>query len=198
MASRPRALVRGTGGVRGAKTSETPHWWGMCWDARAQRRNHSVMPHHDTVASQSLREILFKWVPHHGKWLQRHSIFTSGVPNMSGTRLPCKRLDRRRCIFQLGTPLPSLGVDGPGLPGRNSIECPITPRCHRHMPSSQLGSPRWSAPSSIEIQLGCNPTFFSVPSPTPLRTSHLATYCDTKFCSILRTTLWYPLEGALG
>ena len=94
--------------------------------------------------------------------------------------------------FSAETPFPSLGVDGPGLPGRNSIECPVTPRCCRHMLSSQLGSPRWSASSSIEIQSGYDPTFFSVPSPTPLRTSPLATYCDTKFCSIPDTTLRYP------
>ena len=139
----------------------------MCWDARAQRRNRSASPLRDAAVPQSLREILFKWVPRRRKRSQGHSVFTSGVPNMSGTRLTCKKINRRRRVFQLGTPLPSLGVDGPGLPGRISIERPIAPRRHRHLPSSRPGSPRWSAPSPTEIGLGCDAKFFSVPSATP-------------------------------
>ena len=139
----------------------------MCWDARAQRRNRSASPLRDAAVPQSLREILFKWVPRHRKRSQGHSVFTSGVPNMSGTRLTCKKINRRQHVFQLGTPLPSLGVDGPGLPGRISIERPITPPHHRHLPSLRLGSPRWSAPSPTEIGLGCDAKFFSVPSATP-------------------------------
>ena len=69
--------------------------------------------------------------------------------------------------FSGGTPLPSLGVDGPDLPGRISVERPIAPRCGRHLPSSRPGSLRWSAPSPTEIGLGCDAKFFSVPSATP-------------------------------
>ena len=39
------------GGSDGQKNSETAHWWGMCWDARAQRRNRSASPLRDVVAS---------------------------------------------------------------------------------------------------------------------------------------------------
>ena len=39
------------GGVRRAKNSETAHWWGMCWDAQAQRWNRSASPLRDVVAS---------------------------------------------------------------------------------------------------------------------------------------------------
>ena len=80
------------GVVRRAKKSETAHWWGMCWDAQAQRRNRSASPLRDAAVPQSLREILFKWVPRCRKRSQGHSVFTSGVPNMSGTRLTCKKL----------------------------------------------------------------------------------------------------------
>ena len=158
----------------------------MCWDARAQRRNRSASPLHDAAVPQSLREILFKWVPRRRKRSQGHSVFTSGVPNMSGTRLTCKKIDRRRRVFQLGTPLPSLGVDGPGHPGRISVERPITPQCRRHLPSLHPGSPRWSAPSPTEIGLGCDAKFFSVPSATPPLTSvwpHTSPY-EPYACSI--------------
>ena len=76
----------------------------MCWDAQAQRQNCSASPLCDTAVPQSLREILFKWVPHCRKWSQGHSVFTSGVPNMSGTRLTCKKFDLRRHVFQVGPP----------------------------------------------------------------------------------------------
>ena len=92
------------GGVGRAKKSETAHWWGMCWDTWAQRRNRSASPLRDAAVPQSLREILFTWVPCHRKRSQGHSVFTSGVPNMSGTRLTCKKINRRWHIFQLGTP----------------------------------------------------------------------------------------------
>ena len=78
--------------------------------------------------------------------------------------------------FSAGTPLPSLGVDGPGLPGRISIEHPITPQRHRHVPSSRPGSLMWFTPSPIEIELGCDAKFFSVPSTTPPSTGRMARY----------------------
>ena len=53
-------------------------------------------------ASWSLREIFFKWVPRRGKWSQGCSVFTSGVPSMSGTRLTWKKFDRSWHVFQLG------------------------------------------------------------------------------------------------
>ena len=139
----------------------------MCWDARAQRRNRSASPLHDAAVPQSLREILFKWVPRRRKRSQGHSVFTSGVPNMSGTRLTCKKFDPSSTRFSGGTPLPSLGVDGPDLPGRISVEHPVAPRRGRHLPSLRPGSPRWSAPSPTEIGLGCDAKIFSVPSTTP-------------------------------
>ena len=92
------------GGSDGQKNSETAHWWGMCWDTWAQRQNRSASPLRDATASWSLREIFFKWVPHHGKRLQGRSVFTSGVPNMSGTRLTWKKFDWSRHVFQLGPP----------------------------------------------------------------------------------------------
>ena len=97
-------------GLRRAKNSETAHWWGMCWDARAQRRNRSASPLRDAAASWSLREIFFKWVPHRGKQSQGCSVFTSGVPNMSGTRLTWKKFDWSQCVFQLGPPSLLLGL----------------------------------------------------------------------------------------
>ena len=73
-------------------------------------------------------------------------------------------------------PLPSLGVDGPGLPGRISIEHPVTPRRRRHVPSSWPESLMWFTPSPIEIELGCDAKFFSVPSTTPPPTGRMARY----------------------
>ena len=148
----------------------------MCWDAQAQKQNCSASPLCDAAVPQSLREILFKWVPHCRKWSQGHSVFTSWVPNMSGTRLTCKKFDPSRHVFQVGPPLPSLGVDGPDLPGRISVERPVTPRCGRHLPSSRPGSPRWSAPSPTEIGLGCDAKIFSIPSATPPADLCMAAY----------------------
>ena len=82
----------------------------MCWDARAQRRNRSASPLRDAAVPQSLREILFKWVPRRRKRSQGHSVFTSGVPNMSGTRLTCKKFDPSRRVFQVGPPSLLLGL----------------------------------------------------------------------------------------
>ena len=82
----------------------------MCWDTRAQRRNRSASPLRDAAVPQSFREILFKWVPHRRKWSQGHSVFTSGVPNMSGTRLTCKKFDPSRHVFQVGPPSLLLGL----------------------------------------------------------------------------------------
>ena len=158
----------------------------MCWDTQAQRRNTSASPLRDAAVPQSLRVILFKWVPCRRKRSQGHSVFTSGVPNMSGTRLTCKKFDLSRRVFQLGTPLPSLAVDGPDLPGRISVERLITPRCGRHLPSSRPGSLRWSAPSPTEIRLGCDAKFFSVPSATPSLTGvrpHTSPY-EPYACSV--------------
>ena len=82
----------------------------MCWDARAQRRNRSALPLRDAAVPQSFREILFKWVPRRRKRSQGHSVFTSGVPNMSGTRLTCKKFDPSRRVFQVGPPSLLLGL----------------------------------------------------------------------------------------
>ena len=48
-------------------------------------------------------------------------------PKHVGHQAHLQKINRRPRVFQLGTPLPSLGVDGPGLPGRISIERPIAP-----------------------------------------------------------------------
>ena len=115
-------------------------------------------------------------MPRRGKQSQGCSVFTSGVPNISGTRLTWKKFDWSLRVFQLGSPSPSLGVDGPGLPGRISIEHPITQRHRRCVPSSWPGSLRFFAPSPIEIELGCDAKFFSIPSATPPLTGHTARY----------------------
>ena len=82
----------------------------MCWDTRAQRRNRSASPLHDVAVPQSFREILFKWVQRHRKRSQGHSVFTSEVPNMLGTRLTCKKFNPSQCIFQVGPPSLLLGL----------------------------------------------------------------------------------------
>ena len=112
---------------------------------------------------------------------------------MSGTRLTCKKFDWSRRVFQLGPPSLLLGLVGPGLPGRISIECPVAPRCHRHLPSSRPGSLRWSAPSSIEIELGCDATFLSVPSPTPPWPSRTATYEPVRARTLAAPALNTPI-----
>ena len=179
-----KTLVRGSGGSDGQKNLRLPTDGVCVGTARAQRRNRSASPLRDVAVLQSFREILFKWVPHHRKRSQGHSVFTSGVPNMSGTRLTCKKINLEATHFSARDPLPSLGVDGPGLPGRISIERPIAPRRRRHLPSSRPGSPRWSAPSPTEIGLGCDAKFFSVPSATPPLTGvrpHMSPYACSVF-----------------
>ena len=95
---------------------------------------------------------------------------------MSGTRLTCKKFDWSRRVFQLGPPSLLLGLMAQASLEEFQLSAPVAPRRRRHLPSSRPGSLRWSAPSPIEIGLGCDATFFSVPNPTPPCPSRTAAY----------------------
>ena len=110
MGPRVWGLVRGSGGSDGQKILRLPTD-GVCVGMPGHKDG-ITLPRLSTMLAvpQSLREVSFKWVPRHRKRSQGHSVFTSGVPNMSGTRLTCKKIDLSRRVFQVGPPSLLLGL----------------------------------------------------------------------------------------
>ena len=80
-------------GVGGAKNSEHHPVVGHVLGP-SQSLNHSV-PLCDVMASQSLREIFFKWSTSRKTGQGTFRWLHPGVPNMSGTGLNCRKCDQR-------------------------------------------------------------------------------------------------------